>query len=118
MQILPQAIPEVLLLVPQVHGDARGFFVEAARKRVRKAFASWFSPTSRAAGVVCYSGCIISWCSRKESSCAAPKARCLMWPWIHSAAPTRLANWWGCCSTTWPITSSGCRRGLPMAFNH
>ncbi len=31
MQIIPQAIPEVLLLVPQVHGDARGFFVETAR---------------------------------------------------------------------------------------
>ena len=34
MQILPQAIPEVLLLVPQVHGDARGFFVETARQSV------------------------------------------------------------------------------------
>lgn len=32
MQIIPQAIPEVLLLVPQVHGDARGFFVETARQ--------------------------------------------------------------------------------------
>ena len=34
MQILPQAIPEVLLLVPPVHGDARGFFVEMARQSV------------------------------------------------------------------------------------
>lgn len=34
MQIIPQAIPEVLLLVPQVHGDARGFFVETARQSV------------------------------------------------------------------------------------
>ena len=34
MQIIPQVIPEVLLLVPQVHGDARGFFVEAARQSV------------------------------------------------------------------------------------
>ena len=34
MQILPQAIPEVLLLVPQVFGDARGFFVETARQSV------------------------------------------------------------------------------------
>jgi dTDP-4-dehydrorhamnose 3,5-epimerase len=34
MQIIPQAIPEVLLLVPEVHGDARGFFVETARQRV------------------------------------------------------------------------------------
>lgn len=34
MQILPQAIPDVLLLVPQVHGDARGFFVETARQSV------------------------------------------------------------------------------------
>ena len=33
-QIIPQAIPEVLLLVPQVHGDARGFFVETARQCV------------------------------------------------------------------------------------
>ena len=33
MQILPQAIPEVLPLAPQVHGDARGFFVEKARQR-------------------------------------------------------------------------------------
>jgi dTDP-4-dehydrorhamnose 3,5-epimerase len=32
MQIIPQAIPEVLLLVPEVHGDARGLFVETARK--------------------------------------------------------------------------------------
>jgi dTDP-4-dehydrorhamnose 3,5-epimerase len=34
MQIIPQTIPEVLLLVPQVHGDARGFFVETARQSV------------------------------------------------------------------------------------
>lgn len=34
MQIIPQAIPDVLLLVPQVHGDARGFFVETARQSV------------------------------------------------------------------------------------
>ena len=32
MQIIPQAIPEVLLLAPRVHGDARGFFVETARQ--------------------------------------------------------------------------------------
>ena len=30
IQILPNAIPEMLLLVPHVHGDARGFFVETA----------------------------------------------------------------------------------------
>ncbi|MFY8147841.1 MAG: dTDP-4-dehydrorhamnose 3,5-epimerase [Prochlorococcaceae cyanobacterium] len=34
MQILPQAIPEVLLLQPQVFGDERGFFVETARQNV------------------------------------------------------------------------------------
>ncbi len=34
MQVFPQAIPEVQLLVPQVHGDARGFFVETARRSV------------------------------------------------------------------------------------
>ena len=34
MQILPQAIPEVLLLVPQVFGDVRGFFVETARQNL------------------------------------------------------------------------------------
>ena len=34
MQIIPQVIPEVLLLVPQVHGDVRGFFVETARQSV------------------------------------------------------------------------------------
>jgi len=31
MQIIPQSIPEVLLLVPTVYGDSRGFFVETAR---------------------------------------------------------------------------------------
>lgn len=36
MQIIPQEIPEVLLLVPQVHGDARGFFVETARQSTLK----------------------------------------------------------------------------------
>jgi dTDP-4-dehydrorhamnose 3,5-epimerase len=36
MQIIPQAIPEVLLLVPKVHGDARGFFVETARQSTLK----------------------------------------------------------------------------------
>lgn len=34
MQIIPQAMAEVLLLVPQVHGDQRGFFVETARQTV------------------------------------------------------------------------------------
>jgi dTDP-4-dehydrorhamnose 3,5-epimerase len=32
MQIIPQSIPEVLLLQPQVFGDERGFFVETARQ--------------------------------------------------------------------------------------
>ncbi len=32
MQILPQSIPEVLLFVPKVFGDERGFFVETARQ--------------------------------------------------------------------------------------
>jgi dTDP-4-dehydrorhamnose 3,5-epimerase len=36
MEIIPQAIPEVLLLVPQVHGDARGFFVETALQSTLK----------------------------------------------------------------------------------
>lgn len=34
MQIIPQAIPEVLLLLPTVHGDRRGFFVETLRQSV------------------------------------------------------------------------------------
>lgn len=32
MQIIPQSIPEVLLLQPQMFGDERGFFVETARQ--------------------------------------------------------------------------------------
>ncbi|MGB7565929.1 MAG: dTDP-4-dehydrorhamnose 3,5-epimerase [Prochlorococcaceae cyanobacterium] len=32
MEIVPQSIPEVLLLKPQVFGDERGFFVETARQ--------------------------------------------------------------------------------------
>lgn len=32
MEILPQSIPEVLLLKPRVFGDERGFFVETARQ--------------------------------------------------------------------------------------
>jgi dTDP-4-dehydrorhamnose 3,5-epimerase len=32
MQIVPQSIPEVLLFVPKVFGDERGFFVETARQ--------------------------------------------------------------------------------------
>jgi dTDP-4-dehydrorhamnose 3,5-epimerase len=34
MQIVPQSIPDVLLLQPKVFGDARGFFVETARQSV------------------------------------------------------------------------------------
>ncbi|MGB5239995.1 MAG: dTDP-4-dehydrorhamnose 3,5-epimerase [Prochlorococcaceae cyanobacterium] len=34
MQIVPQSIPEVLLFVPKVFGDERGFFVETARQNV------------------------------------------------------------------------------------
>ncbi len=34
MEIIPQSIPEVLLLRPKVFGDARGFFVETARQSV------------------------------------------------------------------------------------
>lgn len=34
MQIIPQSIPEVLLLQPKVFGDERGFFVETARQTV------------------------------------------------------------------------------------
>lgn len=38
MRIIPQAIPEVLLLVPEVHADSRGFFVETARHDLLQAF--------------------------------------------------------------------------------
>jgi dTDP-4-dehydrorhamnose 3,5-epimerase len=34
IQIIPQSIPDVLLLVPEVHADARGFFVETGRQSV------------------------------------------------------------------------------------
>ena len=34
MNILPTAIPEVKLLLPQVHGDERGFFQETYRRSV------------------------------------------------------------------------------------
>lgn len=34
MQIVPQSIPDVLLFVPKVFGDERGFFVETARQTV------------------------------------------------------------------------------------
>ncbi|MCP9841992.1 dTDP-4-dehydrorhamnose 3,5-epimerase [Synechococcus sp. J7-Johnson] len=34
MQIIPQSIPEVLLLQPKAFGDDRGFFVETARQNV------------------------------------------------------------------------------------
>ncbi|MCP9799439.1 dTDP-4-dehydrorhamnose 3,5-epimerase [Synechococcus sp. RedBA-s] len=34
MQVIPQCIPEVLLLQPKVFGDERGFFVETARQSV------------------------------------------------------------------------------------
>lgn len=37
MEIIPQAIPEVLLLKPRVFGDARGLFVETARQTVLEA---------------------------------------------------------------------------------
>lgn len=31
MQLIPQAIPDVVLIEPRVHGDARGYFVETFR---------------------------------------------------------------------------------------
>ena len=31
MKFTPQKIPEVVLIEPQVHGDARGYFVETFR---------------------------------------------------------------------------------------
>ena len=31
MKFIPQAIPEVLLIEPKVHGDQRGYFVETFR---------------------------------------------------------------------------------------
>ena len=34
MQVIPQSIPEVLLLQPKVFGDERGFFVETASQSV------------------------------------------------------------------------------------
>ena len=33
MKVTPLALPDVLLLEPQVHGDARGFFVESYNRR-------------------------------------------------------------------------------------
>ncbi len=33
MQVMPTAIPEVLILTPAVHGDARGFFFESYNQR-------------------------------------------------------------------------------------
>ncbi|WP_312478911.1 dTDP-4-dehydrorhamnose 3,5-epimerase [Stutzerimonas nitrititolerans] len=38
MQITPQAIADVLLIEPQVHGDARGYFCESWRKDTLEIF--------------------------------------------------------------------------------
>ena len=32
MEFIPQAIPEVLLIKPVVHGDGRGYFTETFRQ--------------------------------------------------------------------------------------
>lgn len=32
MKFIPQAIPEVVLIEPQVHGDSRGYFIESFRR--------------------------------------------------------------------------------------
>ena len=32
MRFIPQAIPEVILIEPEVHGDSRGYFVETFRQ--------------------------------------------------------------------------------------
>jgi dTDP-4-dehydrorhamnose 3,5-epimerase len=34
MRSIPTSLPDVLLLEPQVHGDARGFFIETYNRRV------------------------------------------------------------------------------------
>jgi dTDP-4-dehydrorhamnose 3,5-epimerase len=39
MQVTPSAIPEVLLIEPKVHGDARGFFYESYNRRALAATA-------------------------------------------------------------------------------
>jgi len=38
MQVTPQAIADVLLIEPQVHGDARGYFCESWRKEKLETF--------------------------------------------------------------------------------
>ena len=37
MQIIPTAIPDVLVLAPKVFGDSRGFFMESYNERVFEA---------------------------------------------------------------------------------
>ena len=34
LQIIPQRIPEVLKIIPKVHGDERGFFMESWNRRI------------------------------------------------------------------------------------
>jgi dTDP-4-dehydrorhamnose 3,5-epimerase len=41
VELIPQAIPDVKLLVPRVHGDARGFFLERWRRDVPGLPAAW-----------------------------------------------------------------------------
>ncbi len=74
MRVEPTAIPDVLLIEPQVFGDARGFFFESwNRARVRRGRASTPSScrtTIRARTAACCAGCTIRSSTRRASSCA------------------------------------------------
>ena len=95
-QVRPTSLDGVLILEPQVFGDARGFFFESFNSRDflhATGLDVQFCRTTTANRVKgCCAGCTIKFSARKVSWCASRKVKFLMWPWTCGARPSNLAN--------------------------
>ena len=118
MQVIPQSIPEVLLLQPQVFGDERGFFVETARQSLLDE--AGLPPLvqhnqSR-------SGCgVLRGLHYQLVQPQGKLVRCSRGAVFDVAVDVRrgsasFGQWVGAILDDVIITSSGCHRVSPMAF--
>lgn len=97
MNVVPAAIPEVLILESKVFGDAWDFFIESFNQKV-------FDETvghhvdfvqdnySRSSKGVLRAGGTTNCSSRKASWCAACAVQCSTWRWTSASHRRPLAN--------------------------
>ena len=122
MNIIPTAIPGVLIIESNVYGDVRGFFFERFNpKAFHQAIGQdvqFGKTTTAAVGKGCCEACPIKYDKPSVILCAWCVARYSMWRWTSAKARQLSGNGWVWNSRKATIASSGYLPVPPTAMWH